>query len=299
MSDLANLTYVDRVNRAIDHVVRNLAAPMKLEDVARAAHFSPFHFHRIFKTLTGETLNQFVKRVRLERALYLMSHRDDPSLTDVALACGFSSSSDFSRSFKQRYGVPPRAFDVRAHRDARRSDFEEQFRLPRLPPGENPDGFEARLRDYPERHVAYIRVLQPFEGTAVVEACRRLVQWATARGCDQGEWLGYMWEDPEIVPLEKCRYDVAITLPEAIRTDGEIGCQTFPAMKVAEVEVKGDIELEQRAIDWLFGTWLPKSRWAPADQPAFEAWNGKPFEHGMTHFELRAQLPVVDALKPL
>jgi len=62
--------YVKRVNRAIDHIVRNLAGPLSLDEVSEAAGFSPFHFHRVFKSLLGETLNQFVKRLRLERALY-------------------------------------------------------------------------------------------------------------------------------------------------------------------------------------------------------------------------------------
>ena len=62
------MDYVERVNRAIDHIVRNLAQPLRLEEVSEAAGFSPFHFHRVFKALLGETLNQFVKRQRLERA---------------------------------------------------------------------------------------------------------------------------------------------------------------------------------------------------------------------------------------
>src|ERR1041385_8846599 len=94
--------YVERVNRGIDHIVRNVSAPLRLEAVAEAAGFSPVHFHRVFKSLLGETLSQFVKRLRLERALYVMSHAPDRSLTDVALDCGFSSSSDFSRSFRHR-----------------------------------------------------------------------------------------------------------------------------------------------------------------------------------------------------
>ena len=97
--------YVERVNRAIDHIVRNLAQPLSLEEVSEAACFAPFHFHRVFNALLGETLNQFVKRQRLERALYLISHAPNRSLTDVAMDCGFSSSSDFSRSFKRRYGA--------------------------------------------------------------------------------------------------------------------------------------------------------------------------------------------------
>ena len=98
--------YTERINRAIDFVVRDLSAPLKLDDVAREACFSPFHFHRIFKALMGETLSQFVKRQRLERALYLMSHAPHKTLTDIALDCGFAGSSDFSRDFKQHLRRP-------------------------------------------------------------------------------------------------------------------------------------------------------------------------------------------------
>lgn len=63
-------------------------------------------------------------------------------------------------------------------------------------------------------------------------------------------------------------------------------------MTVAEVEIRGPIDLEQRALDWLFGTWLPSSGYVPADLPAFEAWVGRPFAHGLEHVELLAQLPV-------
>ena len=102
-----------------------------------------------------------------------MSHAPQRSLTDVALDCGISSSSDFSRSFKQRYGAPPSVFDLDNLRNSRREEFERVLssqkggpRLTRLPVGQNPDGFEARLRDMPARTVAYIRVLDPHRGAS-------------------------------------------------------------------------------------------------------------------------------------
>jgi AraC family transcriptional regulator len=291
--------YVERVNRAIDHVVRNLDGHLTLEEVARAACFSPFHFHRVFKSLVGETLAQFVKRQRLERALYLMSHAPRRSLTEVALSCGFASSSDFSRSFKQRFGVPPSGFDLKTFRNARRSEFEQALcgvdgapHLPRLSPGENPDHFAVMLRDLPPRTVAYIRVLDPYAHfAAVTGAYERLLAWAEARGLADRQWLGYQWEDPEIVALADCRYDVGVEVDD-VRPAGEIGRCELPAMRVAEVEIAGGVELEQRAIDWLFGTWLPRSGYVPDEQPAFEAWIGRPFAHGMQHFTIRCQLPV-------
>jgi DNA gyrase inhibitor GyrI len=63
-------------------------------------------------------------------------------------------------------------------------------------------------------------------------------------------------------------------------------------MTVAEVEMKGRIELEIRLLQWLYGSWLPRSKYVPADQPCFEAWRGKPFSHGFEHFELSIQLPI-------
>jgi AraC family transcriptional regulator len=303
LPDLANLDYVHRVNRAIDHVTRNLGEPLQLEDVARVACFSPYHFHRIFRALVGETLHAFVKRVRLERAVYLMSH-DGASLTDIALRCGFSSSSDFSRSFRSHYGVPPSVFDVERFRRARRDQMldalvpADRNRLERLPAGENPDGFAVRLRELPARRVAYVRVLQPYGGARVPEAAARMVAWARQRGLADGQWLGYQWDDPEIVALDQCRYDMGLEVAGTAPLEGDVSVTQFPAMTVAEIEIAGPVDLEMRVLDWLYTTWLPRSDHVPDHQPCFEAWNGEPFAHGHEHFELRIQLPVVDAAMP-
>lgn len=290
--------YIDRVNRAIDHVVANLAEPLKLEDLAREACFSPFHFHRVFGAIVGETPAQFVKRLRLERALTIMAHNPKRSLTDVALDCGFSSSGEFSRSFKKKYGSPPSAFDLDEWRTERRDELDRLMeqsgaaeRIERLPEGENPDGFEATIRDLPARTMAYIRVLDPFRGDVVVAAAERLVAWAEAAGVAENPWYGYMWDDPDVVALSDCRYDVAVEAP-GVEPRGEVGRFEFPAMRVAELTIRGDIQLEMRALDWIYQTWLPASGYVPDDQPAFEAWLGRPFAHGLEHFELMIHLPV-------
>lgn len=304
--NLADSEYVARVNRAVDYITAHLDQPLRLEQVARAACFSPYHFHRIFRALLGETLASFVKRVRLERSVFLLSHRDGARLTDVALACGFASSSDFSRSFRAHYGVAPRAFDLQAFRRSQRDALDATLTSPheprgtaRISTGADPDDFTVRLRSLPARRVAYIRVHRPYEGDHVPQAVARLLAWAEARGLADGQWLGYQWEDPEIVPLEKCRYDVGLEVPDGTRGAAEISIAEFPTFEVAELEIAGTIELELRALDWLFRTWLPTSGYAPAHQPMFEAFNGRPFAHGTEHFELRIQLAVVDAAVPL
>lgn len=275
-----------------------LDEPLRLEEVARAASLSPFHFHRVFQALVGVTLAEFVKQRRLEKALYLMSHGRRMSLTAIAITCGFSSSSDFSRCFKQRFEAPPSRFDIRAWRETHGAELEalatrstKQLHLQKLPAGDNPDRFRVQMRDLPARSVAYIRVHNPYEGDAVIRAAERLVAWAERHAVADGQWLGYQWENPELVPLEFCRYHVAVEA-EHFTAKGEIGRFRFPAMTVAEVEIRGGIDLELRALQWLYGSWLPRSGYVPDDHPCFEAWIGKPFAHGVEHFELRGQLPV-------
>ena len=292
------LTYVQRVNLAIDHIVGHLGEPLRLRDLARVALLSPFHFHRVFQALMGSTPADFVQRLRLDKALRLLSHARPPSLTWIALACGFSSSSDFSRCFKRRFGVPPSSFDVDAWRGKRRAKLEaivEQTtatpRLERLPPRQNPDSFRVHIRELAARTVAYIRVDRPYQGNNAMKAVWRLLAWAERSGLADGQWLGYQWDNPEITSLEDCRYYVAVEA-ERFTPRGEVGRYRFPPMTVAEVAIRGGLDVELRALQWLYGSWLPRSGFVPDDQPAFEAWLGRPFAHGTEYFELAAQLPI-------
>lgn len=288
---------VGRINRAIDYITQNLDRPLPLEQVARAAAFSPYHFHRVFRALVGETSGDFIKRLRLERAIHLLWHQPNLSLTEVALATGFASSSDFSRSFKSKFGVPPSAFDVKGFRERNREtmlrflDGEVGISSMRAPAGENPDGFTVTLRKLAARTVAYIRVAKPFEGGSVTSAADQLVAWGRSHDLLNSQWLGYMREDPKVVPLDKCRYDVAVVAAQQFQSE-LVSWQAFPALLVAEISIAGPIALEIRALDWLYGTWLLNSEYVPDHQPVFEAWHGLPFAHGNEHFELTVQLPV-------
>ncbi|MCX5689087.1 MAG: helix-turn-helix domain-containing protein [Planctomycetota bacterium] len=286
------------MNLAIDHINGHLSQPLRLTDLAEVAELSPFHFHRIFQMLAGATPQDFVKRLRLERALSLICTTKRLSITRIALQCGFASSSDFSRSFKQRYGASPSSFDTAAWKRTHRGELESLMRRPSggsavtsLPAAANPDGFSVRIRDLPPRTLASIRVPNPYQGTNVTDAAGRLLEWARRHSAERAQWLGYQWDNPEIASLEDCQYHVAVEA-DLTRSRGEISRVRFPAMVVAQVTIRGSIELELRALQWLYGTWLPRSGYVPDDYPCFEAWIGLPFAHGTQHFELHVQLPI-------
>ena len=92
--------YSARINRVIDYIEENISHSLSLTELSNVAHFSPFHFHRIFSGMVGETLNTFIQRIRLEKAATKLILNPKKAVTEIALECGFSSSPSFARAFR-------------------------------------------------------------------------------------------------------------------------------------------------------------------------------------------------------
>jgi AraC family transcriptional regulator len=96
--------YFQRINRVVDYIDAHLDEEHTLENLSQVAHFSPFHFHRIFRVLTGETINNYVKRIRLQKAGSMLLSDNERAVTEVATLCGFNSTAVFCRAFKTHFG---------------------------------------------------------------------------------------------------------------------------------------------------------------------------------------------------
>ncbi len=108
--ELSRAGLVDRrIRRAVELMHAQLERDLPLEEIASAAHLSPFHFARLFKKLTGATPHAYLAQLRAERARALLAETD-LSITEVATRVGYMSSSHFSKAFRQATGLSPRAF---------------------------------------------------------------------------------------------------------------------------------------------------------------------------------------------
>jgi AraC family transcriptional regulator len=105
MSHARRSRYLSRVNAVLDYIENNLSSTLTLEELARVACFSPYHFHRVFASLHGETLHQFIQRVRIEKAASMLVMNHGASITRIAMDCGFSSSATFARAFRDAFGM--------------------------------------------------------------------------------------------------------------------------------------------------------------------------------------------------
>lgn len=266
---------------------------LSLERLAAEAGFSRFHFHRIFRSLTGLTLNEAVTRARLDRARQLMAQQPDLTLTDVALRCGFGSSSNFSRTFRGRFGVPPSVFDHAAYHRSTKTERASWFQTPIEPPDQQ--SFEVEVSQLPKRTVAYLRVTQPYVEGRVAEAATQLSTLVSAHQLQPRRWLGFTWDHPDFVPAEQCDYNLGVELPVDHGTiPPPLSRFDASAMTVAAIALSGPstdavVQQEVEAIDWLYTTWLPASGYEPTNDPTTEVWEHEP---GPNDTSLTVQLPI-------
>jgi AraC family transcriptional regulator len=292
--------YLNRINRVIDHISTHLSDPLDLESLARLAHFSPFHFHRIFRSIVGEPVHTFVRRLRLERAIVQMRYGPKATLTEIALRCGFASSSDFSRAFAQAHGYRP-------SQDSRQRLLEESkirqellanagYDLNKLPEPRNPDRFRVRLLNRPAQAIAYVRVVGGYDAEKIMGGYNRLIDWGLRHGLVPGaQLIGMSRDDPEITPMKKYRFDWCLALPSGMTPDKEVSHAVIPANCFATLRCQGDIFKVDRAWQYLFHSWLPGSGHQPTHDPAMELFRAHPFKVGWTQFDIDCGLPV----KPL
>ena len=283
--------YEKRVNRVIDHILRHLAEGLSLSSLAGVAAFSPFHFHRVFKATTGETLSGFIQRLRIERAAIALTAHRDQSVLEVALDHGFSSAATFARAFRAHFGMSATAW---------RGGGARRWRA-RHRPGRNPGkrvrkGGKARsrrrpdtsrkrteegamsvqVRELPPYHAAYMRYVGPYGPHGIPELWVKFQKWMEARGLatDAAVKLGVSHDDPHITAAEKCRYDVCIVVSQDFPSDKWVNVVDLPGGKVAASEFTGGAHEIGEAWERVFSAWLPGSGYQPDDRPCVEVYRG-------------------------
>jgi AraC family transcriptional regulator len=262
--------YARRMNRVLDHIDAHLDQPLELAQLADIANFSRYHFHRVFAAWMGETLGDYARRRRLEKAAFLLACGHSATVLDAALATGFGSGEAFARAFKQKFGCPPSAWLQAARRNP------DQARLPprryheRSPTAEGSLDMDIRLQDLPAVRVAYFRLIGPY-GPAIGAFWRATVRpWIDANGLQAQPCYGVGLDDPTITAPDKCRYDACIALPDGFQPGPQVALAELPGGRYAVARFSGPPTA--LAAFWMALTrgWMPGSGLQFDDRPSFE-----------------------------
>ncbi|BET65219.1 AraC family transcriptional regulator [Opitutales bacterium ASA1] len=290
--------YDQRINRALALMERRLDRDLSVRRLAQEAHISPFHFHRVFSALTGETVHAMTTRLRMQRALALARNGPRPQWKAVALAVGYRSPDVFTRAFKRHFGCTPSRFDLE-HWWRERPDRDAALEVSRhflraAPP--LPSDFRVDLVRRPAADLVVSRAtggyLEPRRMMAAYERIRELSRALALPMA--GRLSGTSQDDPELVALSRCRYDFALEVPDGTPCErGYIRTRRIEG-RWAMVRVVGDFAAVDLAWNLLFKSWLPGSGLDLRDAPAEEIYHRTPEEIGWECFDLTLALPVGD-----
>ena len=281
--------YFQRINRVVDYIDQHLDEEHSLDKLSQMAHFSPFHFHRIFRVLTGETINNYVKRIRLQRAGSMLLGNPEQSVSEVSALCGFNSTAVFCRAFKTHYGQSTGDFrnhhlgqygkNGQSERKNGQSStdpsmyFSEEFM--NLNRNMNMEKNIA-VKDMPAMDLIYCRHTGPFN--QIGGAYEKLFKWAGPRGLlrfPETKTLTVYHDDPKVTELEKMRQSACITVNEDAKPEGEFGKMHLPGSKCVVGSFK--VKPHQFGEAWdAVCRWLADSGYQPSDGYPYEYY---PEEH--------------------
>ncbi len=249
-------SYSERIGRVVDYLTGRLDEQLALETLAGVACLSPYHFHRIYRGQLGETVNETVRRLRLQRAAIDLLDRD-LSIERTAQRAGYASQAAFTRAFRDEYGDPPARY-----RGARRDSGIAQER--------NAAMYRVEIERLPRLRVATIEHRGDYQLTS--SAFERLMTIAATTGLLRGSTrtIGIYHDDPEFTPQSELRSAACITVLDDWAASGELKEGRVEGGRYARVVHTGPYGELRAAYDWLYQAWLPTSGEEPRDLPCLE-----------------------------
>lgn len=240
-SEKSRRDYIERINTVIDYIEEHYQEELSLERIAGVACFSPFHFHRVFSGIMGETVSGYIQRTRLEKAAHQLLQDKAKAVTQIALDCGFASSASFANSFKNRFKTSPSAYKkehslVDNHYVTppyeRLESVTVRFRVESSRQFFEVSGQEYERRvslcNLPQLEYAYVRYIGPYKGDALLfhSLWEKLAKWAAPRGLfenPESRFISIYYDNPEITAEEKLKVNVCVSIDSSIKTGGEVG----------------------------------------------------------------------------
>lgn len=310
--ELSRQEYTARINRVMDYIGKNISQVIDLSVMADIASFSPYHFHRIFTFITGETPNNFVSRIRLERAAVLLQDSTKDTISEIAFRCGFINVSSFSRAFKSFFGVSAKEFrrldkaiyiknGIRYSKNCKPiskigkniQQVNEQICSVELNELIIMDT-KIEIKQMPELNLIYCRHMGAFN--KIGQAYEKLFKWAVPRGLvtSSTKTVTVYHDDPAVTGVEKVRQYASIIVEKDVKVEGEIGKSTVSAGKYAI----GHFEIKETEFELAWNTmcsWLTESGYQPGEGSTYELYHNDYNEHPEHKFIVDICIPV----KPL
>src|SRR5258708_10289616 len=298
--------YQRRIHRVLEYIDQRLDQPLGLHTLSHVAHFSPFHFHRLFFAWMGETIGGYVTRRRVETAAMRLAAQPRLQIIQVSLSVGFNSPEAFSRAFKVRFGCSPSLWrDRESLRHRGKSKLSQvksrvsqetgkplAYAFPMKTSNQTKE-IKVSVVERSPTVIAYLRHHGPYGKPISLVWQNTVYPWMVANDLLACPRYGISHDDPEVTDPEKCRYDAGVDVPnDFVPSVGSVKT-TIPGCKSAVLKFKGTVAEIGASWSALLRDWLPSSGLQLDARPAFEYYpRGSSYDPKTGVFDCEICIPI-------
>ena len=283
--------YKTRINDVINFIVLNLTEDLSLQQLAKVADYSPFHFQKIFKQVVGESPKQYVIRLRLETSAHALVIHRHKTVTEIALNNGFSSSATFARAFKSYFGVSAEEFRSAPFDDSakryqnRQISSENSLSLREIElcieslniqvtmfPSFRGVFINAKLNDNESIQNAFFKIIQLAETHDLLTANSRFIG---------------------VIYLHSNIYRAMVTIEdEKIQIPKRLNVLEFSSGKFATIDLDKSFQESMEKLQIFVKFWIPKSGYQIADIVGYEFLLENPTKKPFNEIKKKIYIPI-------
>jgi len=295
--------YIRRIHKVQDYIEQHFGQPMSIDELSNAAGFSKYHFSRIFQSMLHESLAHYVNRIRMENALFLLAHRADKNITDIAYELGFTESAVFSRAFKNYYGISPREYRKEYSKNCKEffllSEYNKDTAKKEWARELFPVTGQITIENLEEKQVAYVRHTGTYETLSKEYVNLINMLFVNAKNqhllVDGQNWVLAIYHDnPEFGEESQFRTSLCLTVPEGIlfQEDGVLGRMKLEGGLYAVGHFQIQQEQFSNVWDYMYQEWLTYSGYVPRNSYPFEVYRNNPDDDESHIIEVDIYVPI-------
>lgn len=274
-------SYRERLDRVTAFLHANLETDIGIEALSDVACLSSYHWHRIYTAMTGETVANTLRRLRLQRAADRLAN-SDMEISMIASLAQYGSQDAFSRAFRDMYGNAPAAY--------RQGGSHAAFKAANA--RADAAGFKVTI----EHHDAVRCISVPHTGPYLqIDAAMGQLFGTLA----QAELLGpntqmqaVFYDDPDLVAIENLRSAACSPCSDDLEMPEGTEELIRPPGAYAKLEHTGPYADMKDAYRWIYGVWLPNSGFEISERPGFESYLNSPVDTKPEDLRSNIYLPV-------
>lgn len=265
-SDQPFKKYEDRLHRVLSYIYENLSEDLNLDTLADIACMSRYHWHRVFRAMTGETLAEVVRRLRLSKAANTLL-QEKISVREIATSFGYRNLASFSRAFKKAHGVSPNEFRERGLAITNYLSLKKGHE----------NLYPVIIKEFEEVCAAGVLHSGPYQKIGTAFKSLGSVLMANSLMSQVHELFVIYHDPPDCKPSSELRSHVAVSVHDGFPNNlNRMDYFNVVGGTYAVLEHKGPYATLKAAYEWFYGKWLPNSGLEPKDAPPLEVYINDP-----------------------